>query len=82
MKDWLPGDRIDWIALGFLAFVVGLFLIGLFLYLRTAYKLGGRRRVVRDLFVAVGALVLLAVEQLTRKSLIPFLEGIVGRVTK
>jgi len=57
-NDELSGDQLDWIALGFLAFIVGGILVGIGLYLRTAYRLGGWKRVGRDfaIFIAIMAL--------------------------
>jgi len=50
-------NSLDWMAYGLLLFCFGGILGALFLYLRTAYKSGGWKRVRRDFLLALGALV-------------------------
>ena len=57
-------DRIDWLAIGLLFLILGGLLFALFLYLRTAYKQGGWKRVKRDFLIAVIALAAWVVERI------------------
>jgi hypothetical protein len=49
-------DQITWLAIGLVLLLLGGLLSAFFLYLRTAYKAGGWKRVRRDFFIAVIAL--------------------------
>ena len=52
----LEMNSLDWMAYGIVFFVIGGILAGFFFYLRTAYKVGGWKRVGRDFLVAIVAL--------------------------
>jgi hypothetical protein len=49
-------DPIDWIAIGFVVFLLGGLLLAFFLYFRTAFKEGGWKNVRRYAWIALGAL--------------------------
>ncbi len=56
-------DRYTWLAVGLLLFIFGGILLAFFLYLRTAYKQGGWKKMRRDFLIAV---IVLAAWALTR----------------
>ena len=56
----MPETALDWMAIGLMLLIVGGIGGAFFLYLRTAYRKGGWRRVGEDLAVAVVALVIWA----------------------
>lgn len=56
----MPETALDWMAIGLMLLIVGGIGGAFFLYLRTAYRKGGWRRVGKDLVVAVMALAIWA----------------------
>lgn len=56
----MPETALDWMAIGLLLLIAGGIGGAFFLYLRTAYRKGGWRRVGKDLAVAVAALLIWA----------------------
>ena len=61
---FLQMDRLDWIAFGLLAFIFGGFLLAFLLYLRTAYKAGGWKRVRWASYTAVVAIAVFVLESI------------------
>jgi hypothetical protein len=56
----MPKDSLDWMAVGLLLFIFGGIAGAFFLYLRTAYRKGGWRRMRTDLKIALVALLMFA----------------------
>ena len=46
-------NSLDWIMYGLLTLILGGLVLALFLYLRTAYRSGGWKRVGRDFVIAI-----------------------------
>jgi heme/copper-type cytochrome/quinol oxidase subunit 4 len=84
----LPGEEsacggqmttLDWIAYGLLAFLFGGILLAFFLYLRTAHKSGGWKRVRRDFIVAIVAILLFALIRIFENQEMDSIKEVVSR---
>lgn len=67
--DSLSDNQLDWIMYALLAFIFGGILAGVGLYLRTAYRSGGWKRVGRDLGILIGVLALWGLKAVIRQFL-------------
>jgi hypothetical protein len=72
-------NSLDWIAFGLLAFLLGGILLAFLLYLRTAYKSGGWKRVRRDFIVAIVALLLFVLIRIFENQEMDSIKEVVGR---
>jgi len=82
MRGQLPQTGLDWIADGFLLAIVGGIMLAFWLYLRTAYKLGGWPRVRRDFGVAIVAILVFFLERILENASISNLEQTVRDLLK
>jgi hypothetical protein len=57
-------EPIDWIAIGFVAFLLGGLVLTFFLYFRTAFKGGGWKNVKRSAWTTLGALAVFFIERI------------------
>ena len=75
-------SRLDWLALGGVLLLVVALFAAFALYLRTAYRKGGWRRVKTDLVIAIVALVAFYIIQTAENSQLGMLKEAVNHLTK
>jgi len=75
-------SRLDWLALGGLLLLVVALFAGFALYLRTAYRKGGWRRVRTDLVIAIAALVAIYIVRVAENFHLNALKDVVNSITK
>jgi hypothetical protein len=75
-------SRLEWLALGGALLLVVAVLAGFGLYLRTAYRKGGWRRVRTDLVIAIAALVAFYIVRASDNFHLSMLKDIVNGITK
>jgi hypothetical protein len=75
-------DPIDWIAIGFVVFLLGGLLLAFFLYFRTAFKEGGWKNVRRYAWIAFGALAIFVIERIIQNREIDSLKKFVDSLFK
>jgi hypothetical protein len=75
-------DSLDWIAFGFLFLICGGILVGLFLYLRTAYKAGGWKRVGRDFLLAIVVLVAWVLIRIIQRGELNVIKNVFGHLIR
>ena len=71
-------DPIDWIAIGFVVFLLGGLLLAFFLYFRTAFKEGGWKNVRLYAWIALGALAIFFIERIIQNQEIASLKKFVN----
>ena len=74
--------RLEWLALGGALILVAALFAAFVLYLRTAYRKGGWRRVRTDLMIAIAALVALYIVRTADNSQLEMLKEAVNHLTK
>jgi ABC-type transport system involved in cytochrome c biogenesis permease subunit len=75
-------SRLNWLALGGALMLVAALVAAFVLYLRTAYRKGGWRRVRTDLMIAIVALVALYIIRTADNSQLEMLKEAVNHLTK
>jgi hypothetical protein len=75
-------SRLEWLALGGALILVAALFAAFFLYLRTAHRKGGWRRVRTDLMIAIAALVALYIVRTADNSQLEMLKEAVNHLTK
>jgi hypothetical protein len=75
-------SRLEWIALGGALLLVMAVLAAFILYLRTAYRKGGWRRVRTDLVIAIAALVAFYMVRVADNFHLNMLKDMVNHITK
>jgi hypothetical protein len=75
-------SRLEWLALGGALILVAALFAAFVLYLRTAYRKGGWRRVRTDLMIAIAALVALYIVRTADNSQLEMLKEAVNHLTK
>ena len=75
----LQMDRLDWAAFALLALIFGGFLLAFSLYLRTAYKSGGWKRVRWASYTAMVTIALFFLEMIRGNYEVNLILGFLGR---
>ena len=75
-------SHLEWLALGGALLLVVAVLAAFALYLRTAYRKGGWRRVRTDLMIAIAALVALYLVRVADNFHLNMLKDVVNGITK
>jgi hypothetical protein len=75
-------DAIDWIAIGFVAFLLRGLILAFFLYFRTAFKGGGWKNVKCSGWTTLGALAVFVIERIIQNHEIDSLKKFFGNLYK
>ncbi len=75
-------SRLEWLALGGMLLLVVALFAAFALYLRTAYRKGGWRRVRTDLVIAIAALVAIYIVRVAENFHLNALKDVVNSITK
>jgi hypothetical protein len=75
-------NRLDWIAVGLMLALLTAFVVAFFLYLRTAYRMGGWKEVRVSFVMAIVLLIAFYIVRVAENSELDLLKHGVDRITR